>query len=219
MGDASIPPLAGRRNPLNFPAAQHETVTLSKKSTRPPILVRASKTDQAGQGAVLALEPRVVEALRTWLDTAGISDGWVFRRLERDGRAGRSPVGSREVAEAFRRIARELGIAGNIGGHSARIGGAHDLVADGESLVGVMQVGCWRWPAMPALYTRKLSALATAKARKARRDRVSSASLQKVRRPTHRRAATHQRNRYSDNRPWTTVHHDHAVHAMLSATR
>ena len=68
----------------------------------------------------------------------------------------------------------QLGLGHRIGScavHSARIGGAHDLVAAGEGLVAVMQVGRWRSPAMPALYTRKLSAAAAAKARKTRRER------------------------------------------------
>jgi integrase len=133
--------------------------------------IRASKTDQGGEGAVLALEPFVVQTLKEWLIAGEINHGFLFRRLERNGRPGADPVGAREVAEAFKRIAQELGVKGNIAGHSARIGGAHDLVAEGESLASIIQIGRWTSPAMPALYTRKLSAISAAKARSVRRRR------------------------------------------------
>ena len=52
------------------------------------VLVRRSKTDAAGQGAVLWLSPRTTKALRAWLDGAGITEGVVFRSVDRGGHVG-----------------------------------------------------------------------------------------------------------------------------------
>lgn len=62
-----------------------------------------------------------------------------------------------------------------ISAHSTRIGAAQDLVENGADLVAVMQAGGWKATAMPALYTRRLSALRGGMA-KLYRDAPSGAS-------------------------------------------
>jgi integrase/recombinase XerD len=135
-------------------------------------LLRRSKGDQDGQGAERYLSAQAVTALRRWFDGAGIAQGPVFRRLFPGGRAGPSPVTPHEVARIVRAAVaryaeslpeqqrrRELPQLSRIGGHSTRIGAAQDLVSNRADLVAVMQAGGWRSTAMPALYTRRLSAL------------------------------------------------------------
>jgi hypothetical protein len=61
----------------------------------------------------------------------------------------------------FRRLYGRLGLSEaltrGISGHSARIGGAQDLLIAGASLVGIMNAGGWTSTTMPALYTRDLN--------------------------------------------------------------
>jgi hypothetical protein len=69
-----------------------------------------------------------------------------------------TPFDARHVAEAFKLLAKSIGMtrtqAAGIAGHPTRIGAAHALVADGFDLPGIMQSGGLICPAMPALYIR-----------------------------------------------------------------
>ena len=117
--------------------------------------VRQSKTDAAGQGAVLWLSPRTTKALRAWLDGAGITEGVVFHSGDHVGGA----LDAGEVARRFKVMAGRAGIdATLISGHSARVGMAQDLVAHGAELPEVMQAGRWKSPTMPARYAERLTA-------------------------------------------------------------
>jgi len=54
------------------------------------VTIRRSKTDQQGAGATIAVPAgrrlMPVDALRTWLDRAGITEGAVFRQVSNNGR-------------------------------------------------------------------------------------------------------------------------------------
>ena len=122
------------------------------------VLVRRSKTDQGGEGAMLWLSPRTTKALQAWLDGAGITGGVVFRSVDRGGHVG-GALDAGDVARRFKVMAERAGIpADQISGHSARVGMAQDLVAHGAEMAAVMQVGRWKSPTMPARYAERLSA-------------------------------------------------------------
>ncbi len=122
------------------------------------VLVRRSKTDAAGEGAVLWLSPRTTSALKRWLGSAGIVEGVVFRSVDRGQHVG-GALDAGEVSRRFKVMAERAGIDGTlISGHSARVGMAQDLVAHGAELAAVMQAGRWKSPSMPARYAERLSA-------------------------------------------------------------
>lgn len=122
------------------------------------VLVRRSKTDATGEGAVLWLSPRAAAALRLWIDGAGITDGLVFRAVLKGGKVG-GAMEPGEVARVFKKLAKRAGIdPATISGHSARVGMAQDLVGHGAELAAVMQAGRWKSPTMPARYAERLSA-------------------------------------------------------------
>ena len=138
-------------------ALQVEDITYSNDGTS-TVLVRRSKTDVAGEGAVLWLSPRTTSALKRWLESAGITEGVVFRSVDRGQRVGGS-LDAGDVARRFKEMAERAGIdASLISGHSARVGMAQDLVAHGAELAAVMQAGRWKSPTMPARYAERLSA-------------------------------------------------------------
>ncbi|MBT3304880.1 MAG: site-specific integrase [Alphaproteobacteria bacterium] len=128
-------------------------------------LISRSKTDQDGQGAEMYLSPRAVDALKSWLEMAKITDGAVFRRLWKGGRvAGRLTADA--VPHIFRRLAKVAGVETvGISGHSCRVGMAQDLVASGAELPNLMQAGRWKSSAMPARYTERQGARRGAVAR------------------------------------------------------
>ncbi len=112
------------------------------------------------QERYLAREARA--ALEEWRRVMKIKAGPVFLAIKRDGSVGSKPITSAEVARTFKRIAKCIGLdadaAGNISGHSTRIGAAQDLTTAGAALPEIMAAGGWRSPGMPARYARKLDA-------------------------------------------------------------
>ena len=129
------------------------------------VLIARSKRDQAGQGVVRYVGPDAYEAVRRWVEAAGITDGPLFRSVHVTGRVGRA-LHPQKITEIFRKLAagaapalRRLGVEpSRISGHSARVGMAQDLLAAGFELGAIMQAGRWASPAMVARYTEALAA-------------------------------------------------------------
>jgi integrase len=99
------------------------------------LLIRPSKTDQAGEGHVAYLSRQMVGFLKVWLKPAGIKEGPVFRRIIARGtvtydRKGKGRIGGRlspeAVARAFKAVARYLKLPAEdvegVGGHSCESG-------------------------------------------------------------------------------------------------
>jgi site-specific recombinase XerD len=123
------------------------------------VLIRRSKTDQAGAGQVCWLGRQTVRELRRWLDAACIATGPIFRPVNRAGVVGAAGLDGSEVPRILKRLAKRAGLEPEaISGHSARVGMAQDLVAGGADLPAVMQAGRWKSPTMPARYAERLLA-------------------------------------------------------------
>jgi integrase len=134
------------------------------------VLVRKSKTDQAGAGMTRFLAADTCGHLRAWLEAARpapireMVDGReldaspVFRGLHHARRL-RTRLDAEEVARIYKRLARLAGVpADGISGHSTRVGAAQDLTAAGFGLAEVMQAGGWKSGEMVARYTERLQA-------------------------------------------------------------
>jgi site-specific recombinase XerD len=125
------------------------------------MLIRRSKSDQAGEGAKAYLSQETVKWLQIWLDSAAIEDGAIFRRL-----VGRDRVGERLhadiVADIYKRVARWVGMAAKqvnqVSGHSVRVGAAQDLLALNIDLASIMQAGRWKSSRMPMRYGEQVLA-------------------------------------------------------------
>ena len=124
------------------------------------IHLRRSKTDQEGKGRRVvihqggALCPQ--QALRQWLDGAGISEGPVFRSV-RKGKTGR--VGGRMTTEGLalvvKRYAAKLGLdPKDFGGHSLRAGHVTQAILRGEAAHAIMAVTGHQSRAMVDRYFR-----------------------------------------------------------------
>ena len=123
------------------------------------LTIRASKTDQQGDGAVRFLGAPTVAAVQRYLEAAGITDGPLFRRIRKGGQVTADALGADSIRAIVRQRAAAVdGITGRIGGHSLRVGSARELAADGASLVELQQAGGWRSPTTPAVYVRRESA-------------------------------------------------------------
>jgi site-specific recombinase XerD len=93
------------------------------------IRIASSKTDQEGQGQVVAL-PRVtespycpVQAMSDWLVAADITSGAVFRRLHRGDVVAAERLTSQSVALVIKALATKIGLdPARYAGHSLRSG-------------------------------------------------------------------------------------------------
>jgi hypothetical protein len=93
------------------------------------LLIRRSKTDQAGEGSTAYLAGETVKWVKIWLDNAGVREGAMFRRL-----VGRRRVVERPnadiIADIYKRVARWIGMpakqVSQVSGHSVRVGAAQD---------------------------------------------------------------------------------------------
>ncbi|WP_158089264.1 site-specific integrase [Magnetofaba australis] len=122
------------------------------------VLIRRSKTDQEGAGAVRYLAPDSMRTLKEWLALAKITEGAVFRGVDNANRLNKR-LSAQGVARAFKRLADRAGVdAAQISGHSCRVGAAQDMVNVGLGLPDVMQAGGWKTPAMVARYTERQAA-------------------------------------------------------------
>ena len=134
------------------------------------VLIRRSKTDQAGEGNTAHLARATVRLLQVWLDAAHIVEGAVFRRLVGRGRIGeRLEVNS--IAEIFKRVAALVGMepkdVEQVSGHSVRVGATQDLAELDIDLAAITQAVGWKSPRMPLQYAEKINAARSGMARAA----------------------------------------------------
>lgn len=129
------------------------------------LLVRRSKTDRRGRGALLFLGPRTAYLVRQWMAAAKVDKGALFRRIDRAGGVAAEGLGAASVRRVIVKRAKAAGLGGRVSGHSLRVGGAQSLSKRGAGLVAMQQAGRWASPDMPAGYTRSQAAAEGAVAR------------------------------------------------------
>ncbi|WP_419840506.1 tyrosine-type recombinase/integrase [Candidatus Poriferisodalis sp.] len=109
------------------------------------LLIRRSKTDPDGEGAVVFVSPQTMAVL------ASIRNGTpaAHRVFE---------LSSNQISLRIKKAAVAAGLGDGFSGHSPRVGMAQDLARIGVELPSLMTAGRWRSPTMPAHYTRNETA-------------------------------------------------------------
>jgi len=107
-----------------------------------------SKSDQEGQGATALILARadspycLVRALISWLDSASISEGAVFRRLHRRGNTlqlGEERLSDKAVYRLVKGAATDIGLPGRFGAHSLRRGLITSSLQNDENVSAVQE--------------------------------------------------------------------------------
>ena len=134
------------------------------------VLVRRSKTDPEGEGAMAYVARDSMTLVHEWLERSGISQGRVFRSLSR-GVVGEG-LEAGQVSRIFKRMAREANLPAEvverISGHSVRVGAAQDMVAEGIGMASILHAGRWKSTAMVHRYGERLLARRSGAAQLAR---------------------------------------------------
>lgn len=110
------------------------------------ILKRNSKTDQEGEGREVGIpfgqhpETCPVRAMRAWRKQSEITDGPVFRAINRHGQLQEGRLTSQSVALIVKRTAERAGLdPARYAGHSLRAGLATAAAAGGASERSIMR--------------------------------------------------------------------------------
>ena len=109
------------------------------------LLIRRSKTDPDGEGAVLFVSAPTMDALASIRDGAPAE----LRVFE---------LSPNQISLRIKKAAVAAGLGDGFSGHSPRVGMAQDLARIGVELPSLMTAGRWRSPMMPAHYTRNETA-------------------------------------------------------------
>jgi integrase len=108
--------------------------------------IRRSKTDPEGKGEKRGIprstdgEVCPVQALKRWLETAGIRQGPLFRSVTKSGQVWNDRLSDRAVARAVKRYAAAAQLnPAEVAGHSLRAGLATAAAMAGKSERAIMQ--------------------------------------------------------------------------------
>jgi integrase len=109
------------------------------------VYIAKSKTDQTGEGQTIVIprgaKIRPVEALQTWLQAAGISEGPIFRRVHRYGAVRADGLTDHMVARIVKGRCVLAGLDPALySGHSLRAGFLTSAAEAGASIFKMMEV-------------------------------------------------------------------------------
>jgi site-specific recombinase XerD len=112
---------------------------IEETADRPRVTIRRSKTDQEGQGAVIAIPSGTiacpVAALKAWLQIGGITAGPVFRSIAKAERIAEERLSDRSIAAIVKAHATRIGLDPTaFAGHSLRSGFLTSAAARGASI-------------------------------------------------------------------------------------
>ena len=110
------------------------------------LTLRRSKTDQAAQGRKVAIPKGAhratcpVTAIKDWLAAAGITEGPLFREVDRHGKVGKVAIHRDTVGTIIKRAVRRGGFQPEgFAGHSLRAGFATQVARNGGSAFDIMR--------------------------------------------------------------------------------
>jgi integrase len=125
------------------------------------ILIRRSKGDQEGLGAIVPVPQDAARYVMKWIDAARIKDGALFRAVRYSGSVG-GVLDPGDVARIFKGMARRANLPADqlarISGHSTRVGSAQDMLRYKETLPAIMASGRWKSSEMVGRYVAKVGA-------------------------------------------------------------
>ena len=125
------------------------------------LLVRSSKTDADGRGAMLYIARDTVQFVKEWLERSGVSVGRLLRSVRKDGTVGEK-LDPSQVPRIYKTMALRAGLPAdivvNLAGHSTRIGAVQDMIACGIELPAILQAGRWKSTRMIQRYGERLLA-------------------------------------------------------------
>ena len=110
------------------------------------VSIRRSKTDQEAEGRKIGIpyashvETCPIRSLQEWLEKSGITEGSLFRPINRHGKMAATRLSAAAVGQIVKRYAAAVGLdASEFAGHSLRSGLATSAAAAGASERSIMR--------------------------------------------------------------------------------
>ena len=136
---------------------------------RPVLNMRFSKTDQYGEGRLIAISPMLANLLNSWGERIG-REGYILRSVRRQSNAINSGIdngiGSSigkqlspgSVNQILVKLQNKAGLTleRNLSGHSFRVGAAVDMLLAGETMERIMLKGVWKSESTVMRYLRAM---------------------------------------------------------------
>ena len=118
--------------------------------------MRFSKTDQYGQGRLIAISEQLVNLLKQWQAIVG-DDGYIIRGVKKGEQITSSltPTSLNRVLQSLQDKAK-LDLPRYLTGHSFRVGAAVDMMQQGASFEQIMLKGGWRSESTVMRYLRAM---------------------------------------------------------------
>jgi site-specific recombinase XerD len=109
------------------------------------LTLRHSKTDQEGEGQVIAVPSgkvlKPVERLKAWLAVRGSGAGPLFYQIDPQGRLTDLPMSDRSIARLIQKYAGRVGLdPETVGGHSLRAGFLTEASRNGATIAKMQEV-------------------------------------------------------------------------------
>ncbi len=125
------------------------------------LTLRRSKTDQEGQGRKVAIPKGAhrstcpVTALKEWIAAAGVTEGPLFREIDRHGNVGARALHRDSIGAILKRAVERAGFdPAEFAGHSLRSGFATQAARNGASAFDIMRQTGHRSIATVSRYVR-----------------------------------------------------------------
>lgn len=132
------------------------------------ILIRRSKTDQAGVGRLAYLSKEAMDCVLCWMIAGLIESGPLFRAI-RGSNVAPDALHPCAVNRILKGLAQRAGLSvatqQRLSGHSMRVGAALDMAENGIDLVPIMHAGGWKSPSMVLRYTQQIDLMKSGMAR------------------------------------------------------
>lgn len=124
------------------------------------VTIRKSKGDQEGKGQTIAIRNgtrfRIVDSLYMWLTKAGITEGFLFRRVRKGNSVQEYRLSSHAVADIVKRYANKAGFnIDSFSGHSLRSGLITSCANAGADIFKLMEVSRHKKPETIIGYIRE----------------------------------------------------------------
>lgn len=163
------PDLAGQRNTLLLHLG-HETMRRRAElcsfrfndlqtlaSGQAVLNLRFSKTDQYGDGKLIAISPMLANLISAWGDRIG-HEGYLLRNLHSHNAGVGHKLSPGSVNQILVKLQNRAGLIleRNLSGHSFRVGAAVDMLLAGETMERIMLKGGWKSESTVMRYLRAM---------------------------------------------------------------
>ena len=119
--------------------------------------MRFSKTDQYGEGRLIAISPMLADLIHSWGERIG-REGYILRSVRQQGGGVGKQLSPSSINQILVKLQMQAGLTleRNLSGHSFRVGAAVDMLLAGETMERIMLKGGWKSESTVMRYLRAM---------------------------------------------------------------